>query len=96
MASMVFSHTSDGESERTPPSDAHPTGKGFSITPKDAAILKGYLEEFQTSKTEARKRILETAVGKLFANRLDKTNLDKKEAKLVSSLSIREYIPDIP
>lgn len=96
MESMALSHTSDGESERTPDSDVAPTGKGFSITPKDASILKGHLDEFQTANTETRNRILEMAMGELYALRPSSTIFDKKEAKRVSLLSILGWTPDIP
>ena len=88
MESELFSYTSEGESERPPDSDIPSTVNGFSVTPEDAGILKGYLEEFQSSKTEARNRILETALGEVFAHRLKNgtAKFDKKVAKKVSLL----------
>ena len=87
MESELFSYTSEGgESERPLDSDIPSAVNGFSITPEDAGILKGYLEEFQSSKTEARNRILETALGEVFAHRLKNgtANFDKKGAKKAS------------
>jgi hypothetical protein len=84
MASIPFSNTSDGESERPPHSNVPPTGEGFSITPMDASILKGHIEEFQSSDTATQNRILEATMGKLYALRTPGTTFDKKEAKEVS------------
>jgi len=84
MESTPFSNTSDGESEHPPHSEVHPTGEAFSITPKDGIILKGYLEEFKGANTETRNRILETAMGKLYALCPLGTTFDKKGAKQVS------------
>ena len=86
MESALFSYTSDGESERPFDSDIPPAANGFSITPEEAGILKGYLEEFQSSKTEARNKILETALGEVFAHHLKNgtATFDKKEAKKAS------------
>ena len=81
MQSISFPNTSDGESERPVDSDGTPAGDSFSITPKDASILKGYLEEFQSAKTDARNRILEMAMGELYALRPPDTIFDKAKAK---------------
>ena len=78
-----FPNGSDGESERPFDSDAPPAKDGFTITPRHAGILKGYLEEFQGAKTEARNRIVETAMGELYALHPEDP-FDKKEAKKVS------------
>ena len=66
-----------------------PAKDGFTITPKHAGIFKGYLKEFQGAKTEARNRIVETAMGKLYALHPEDP-FDKKEAKKVS-LSTSNY-----
>ena len=88
MESALFSNTSDGESEHPLDSDIPCAVNGFSITPEDAGILKGYLEEFQSSKTEARNKILEMALGEVFAHHLKNgtATFDKKEAKKASLL----------
>ena len=86
MESPLFSYTSDGESEHPLDSDIPRAVNGFSITPEDAGILKGYLEEFQSSKTKAQNKILETALGEVFAHCLKNgtATFDKKEAKKAS------------
>ena len=80
---------SDGESEWPLDSDVPPAKDGFTITPKHAGILKGYLKEFQGAKTKAQNRIVETAMGELYALHPEDP-FDKKEAKKVS-LSTSNY-----
>ncbi|KAH9062594.1 hypothetical protein EDB83DRAFT_2315452 [Lactarius deliciosus] len=62
MQSDHLSGSSDGESKVSPPS-IHALGDRFSISPQDARILKGYVEEFQKADTDTRKTILEKAMG---------------------------------
>ncbi|KAH9035587.1 hypothetical protein EDB84DRAFT_1437881 [Lactarius hengduanensis] len=69
MQSYYSPGNSAGESER------------FSITPQDASVLKGYVEEFQKADTDSRKTILERAMGELYAMRPPNSTFDKKEAK---------------
>ncbi|KAH9010972.1 hypothetical protein EDB85DRAFT_2160497 [Lactarius pseudohatsudake] len=80
MQSDYSSGNSAGESERSFPS-VHTLGDRFSITPQDASILKGYVEEFQKADTDSRKTILERAMGELYAMRPPNSTFDKKEAK---------------
>jgi hypothetical protein len=79
MQSAYSSDPSSGESERPSP----PPTEGFSITPQDAGILKGYLEDFQKADTETRKKILEKAVGEIYALHPPDSAFDKKVAKQV-------------
>ncbi|KAH9014735.1 hypothetical protein EDB84DRAFT_1568013 [Lactarius hengduanensis] len=80
MQSDYSSGNSAGESERSFPS-VHTLGDRFSITPQDASVLKGYVEEFQKADTDSRKTILERAMGELYAMRPPNSTFDKKEAK---------------
>lgn len=84
MESVQFTNTSDGESECSLRFDASCMAKEFSITPKDACVLKGHVEEFQSADTETQNRILETAMGELYALRPPGSTFDKKVAKRVS------------
>jgi hypothetical protein len=79
MHSGYPSDGSSGESERPSPTAA----EGFTITPQDASILKGYLEDFQKADTETRKKILEKAVGEIYALHPLDSAFDKKVAKKV-------------
>jgi hypothetical protein len=75
MESICYSNTSNGESEPSLNPDVAPLHEVFSLTAMDTGILKGYLQEFQASSTEARQNILETTPsGSVF---------DKKMAKQV-------------
>ncbi|KAH9008808.1 hypothetical protein EDB84DRAFT_1446695 [Lactarius hengduanensis] len=80
MQSYYSPGNSAGESERSLPS-VHTLGDRFSITPQDASVLKGYVEEFQKADTDSRKTILERAMGELYAMRPPNSTFDKKEAK---------------
>ncbi|KAH8989762.1 hypothetical protein EDB86DRAFT_2831440 [Lactarius hatsudake] len=80
MQSDHLSGSSDGESEVSPPS-IHALGDRFSISPQDARILKGYVEEFQKADTDTRKTILEKAMGELYALRPPNSAFNKKVAK---------------
>jgi hypothetical protein len=92
MQSPYSSHSSSGESERPSPT----TAEGFYITPKDASILKGYLGEFQRADTETRKKILEKAMGEIYALHPPNSAFDKKLAKKVFVPTFHEwYINDI-
>ncbi|KAH9020694.1 hypothetical protein EDB85DRAFT_1896072 [Lactarius pseudohatsudake] len=53
---------------------------GFSITPRDADILREYLEEFQCADTPLRTRIIEKAMAQLYRLRPSGTPFDKKVA----------------
>ena len=55
----------------------------FFITPRDADILKPYLEEFQSADTQARKKILGRVMGELYALRPSDSVFDKKDAMRV-------------
>jgi hypothetical protein len=79
MQSVNSSDLSSGESERASP----PAVDGFSITPQDANILKGYLEDFQKADTETRTKVLERAMGEIYALRPPNSAFDKKVAKKV-------------
>ncbi|KAH8988704.1 hypothetical protein EDB83DRAFT_2535347 [Lactarius deliciosus] len=80
MQSDHLSGSSEGESEVSPPS-IHALGDRFSISPQDARILKGYVEEFQKADTDTRKTILEKAMGELYALRPPNSAFNKKVAK---------------
>ncbi|KAH8980260.1 hypothetical protein EDB86DRAFT_3088058 [Lactarius hatsudake] len=80
MQSDHLSGSSDGESEVSPPS-IHALGDRFSISPQDARILKGYVEEFQKADTDTRKTILEKAMGELYALWPPNSAFNKKVAK---------------
>lgn len=86
--------SSSGESERPSHSAISPIGEQFAITPSDASILNGYLEEFQKADTESRSRILERAMGELYALRPSHSTFDKKEAKKVLFLLFHECFSD--
>ncbi|KAH9012165.1 hypothetical protein EDB85DRAFT_2159239 [Lactarius pseudohatsudake] len=80
MQSGHLSESSDGESEISRPS-IHALGNTFSISPQDARILKGYVEEFQKADTDTRKTILEKAMGELYTLRPPNSTFNKKVAK---------------
>ncbi|KAH9015700.1 hypothetical protein EDB85DRAFT_2156481 [Lactarius pseudohatsudake] len=80
MQSGHLSESSDGESEISRPS-IHALGDTFSISPQDARILKGYVEEFQKADTDTRKTILEKAMGELYTLRPPNSTFNKKVAK---------------
>ncbi|KAH9074355.1 hypothetical protein EDB83DRAFT_2516178 [Lactarius deliciosus] len=80
MQSDHLSGSSDGESEISHPS-IHTLGDTFSISPQDACILKGYVEEFQKADTDTRKTILEKAMGELYTLRPPTSTFNKKVAK---------------
>ncbi|KAH9013595.1 hypothetical protein EDB85DRAFT_2158062 [Lactarius pseudohatsudake] len=81
MQSGHLSESSDGESEISRPS-IHAQGDTFSISPQDARILKGYVEEFQKADTDTRKTILEKAMGELYTLRPPNSTFNKKVAKM--------------
>jgi hypothetical protein len=83
MESISYSDTSDGESERLPNPEGPPLVEHFSLTAMDIGILKGYLQEFQASSMEARRKIMETAMGTLYALRPSGSMFDKRTAKRV-------------
>ncbi|KAN0134641.1 hypothetical protein V8E53_007426 [Lactarius tabidus] len=80
MESMNNTNPSDGESEHSPP-DVLSAADRFSITPRDAIVLRGFLEDYRRADTETRARIVETAMGELYALRLPGSTFDKKQAK---------------
>ena len=64
--------------------DTQVPGGSFIITPEDANILKGYLDEFWDADRKTRKMILGRAVGELYA--LPRNGVfDKREAMRVRS-----------
>ena len=82
---MPSAHLADlsGESERLSSPEPFHAAEGFSLTPQDASILKGHLEDFQKADTELWKKILEKVMGELYALRPQSSTFDKKEAKKV-------------
>ncbi|KAF8262889.1 hypothetical protein EI94DRAFT_1808105 [Lactarius quietus] len=74
-------YPSDGESEHSPHLETANTGEGFTITPKDASVLREHIEEFQSADTDDRTKLLEQMVRKLYAFRPANTVFDKNEAK---------------
>lgn len=90
-----LSDTHSGESER-PSGAATPLAPDtFSITPEDATILKGYLVDFQKAETEVRKKILEQAMGEIYALHPLASAFDKKEAKQVCGPELHECFADV-
>ncbi|KAH9015530.1 hypothetical protein EDB84DRAFT_1443412 [Lactarius hengduanensis] len=69
-----------GESEISPGQGEQSVDPGFSITPRDADILREYLEEFQCADTPLRTRIIEKAMAQLYRLRPSGTPFDKKVA----------------
>jgi hypothetical protein len=85
---MQSPHTSDassGESEIQVPSMPimHPPTTSFKITPQDANILEGYMDDFEQADTQTRSNILEKAMGEMYRLRPENSVFDKKEAKQV-------------
>ena len=64
--------------------DTQAPGDSFVITPEDANILKGYLEEFRDADRKARKAILGRAMGELYALPRNAV-FDEREAMRVRS-----------
>jgi hypothetical protein len=97
MQSSQSPEPSSGEYERSPsPVADHVTDK-FTITPHDSIILKGYLQDFQKGDTESRKKILERAIGELYALRPPNPAFNKKEARnvfivLYTTISITDHL----
>jgi hypothetical protein len=83
MPSAHLSDLSSGESERPSSPEPLPAVEGFSITPQDAGILEGHLEDFQKADTELRKKILEKVMGEHYVLRSQSSTFNKKEAKKV-------------
>ncbi|KAH9009281.1 hypothetical protein EDB84DRAFT_1571316 [Lactarius hengduanensis] len=69
-----------GESEISPGQGEQSVDPGFSITPRDADILREYLEEFQCADTPLRTRIIEKAMAQLYRLHPSGTPFDKKVA----------------
>lgn len=82
MESVPHSGISFGEEPSSDPGIPAPA-EGFSITLKDASILKLYVQEFQNADTDSRKKILGKVTGELYALRPPNSVFDKKEAMLV-------------
>jgi hypothetical protein len=61
----------------------HPPTTGFKITPQDANILEGYMDDFEQADTQTRSNILEKAMGEMYRLRPENSIFDKKEAKQV-------------
>jgi hypothetical protein len=95
MESTHHSNPSDGESERSPPSDAPLESEGFSLTPMDASVLTVYIEQFKSGDTETRNKTLEKAMGELYALRPPNSAFNKKEAKRVPYLVFRRLNADM-
>ncbi|KAF8258231.1 hypothetical protein EI94DRAFT_1708179 [Lactarius quietus] len=81
MASGHYPNSSDGESEWSPPLGIPHVGEGFSITSRDASVLRVHIEKFQHGDTDARNKILEEVAGEVYALRPPNTVFDKKEVK---------------
>ena len=67
------------------PLRTQPRTEVFTIMPKDADILNGYIHEFHDADTRARNVILEKAMGDIYREDPEKHQFSKKEAKLVST-----------
>ena len=67
MQSSQSPEPSSGEYEWSPSPVADHVTDRFTITPRDSIILKGYLQDFQKGDTESQKKILERAIGELYA-----------------------------
>ena len=81
MQSSQSPEPSSGEYEQPPsPVTDHVTDQ-FTITPQDSIILKGYLQDFQKGDTESWKKILERAIGELYALHPPNPAFNKKEAR---------------
>ena len=90
MQSALDTSMSYGESERPGDPIVPSAPEEFVMTPECAEVLKGYLEDFQKSATEPRKRIVERAMGDLYALcPPGSPEFDKKVVKkvIVSSVS---------
>jgi hypothetical protein len=75
-----------GSGEPELPELRHPHAEAFTITPKDAEILKGYMDEFQRGDKQMRGTILEKAMGDLYRHCPSNSQFDKKDAKEASIL----------
>ncbi|KAI9439083.1 hypothetical protein H4582DRAFT_2075741 [Lactarius indigo] len=71
------SATHSGQDSRPMP----PTKEGFVITPQDATILRGYMDDFEQADTQMRKNILEKAMGELYRRQPANSVFDKKDAR---------------
>jgi hypothetical protein len=78
-----MSNSSSGESEMPSGPAMHPPTDGFTITPQDTDILRGYVEEFENADSQMRNKILETSMGELYKLRPANSTFDKKQAKKV-------------
>lgn len=84
MQAVLGTNISYGESERPDDPIVPSAPEQFVMTPECAEVLKGYLDDFQKSATEPRKRIVERAIGDLYALRpLGSPEFDKKVVKKV-------------
>lgn len=90
MESVPYSAMSSGEEERPSHPEITTPAEGFSITPRDAGVLKVYVEEFQNADTETWNKILGKAIGELYAFRPTNSAFDKKEAMRVCVLIISQ------
>lgn len=86
MQSTDSLNSSTGEPEL--PELTHLHTEAFQITPNDAEVLKGYIDEFQYADTQMRNTILEKAMGDVYRHRPGNSPFDKKDAKQVSILSM--------
>ena len=83
MDSILHSATFFGENEQLSDPGIQQPADRFFITPRDADILKPYLEEFQSADTQAQKKILGRVMGELYALRPSDSVFDKKDAMRV-------------
>jgi hypothetical protein len=81
MQSANNSNASSGEPEIPSGHIMGAPTTGFTITPQDANILKGYMSDFELADTPTRSNILEKAMGELYRLRPANPVFDKKEAK---------------
>lgn len=85
MQSNTNSNSVSGEQEISSGPAKRPLANmnAFQVTPEDAEILTGYLDEFDESNTAAKRKILEKAMGDLYRLRPNDFIFDKREAKEV-------------
>lgn len=83
MESVLLAALYSWEDEQQSDPENQAPEDGFIITPRDASVLKVYLEEFQDADRPTRKKILGNALGELYALRPPNAVFDKREAMKV-------------
>ena len=86
----VHSYSSSHEPEIPSAPTRRPltNANAFIVTPEDADVLNGYLEEFRNSNTQEKRRLMEKAMGDLYRLRHDDFTFDKRDAKEVSTVIV--------